>query len=287
MKKYIVIIITVISILFYSCSENESYISADLASNFTAEAKSEIYGAGEEIEGNGDSKDIDIPARSIKKFERKLIKEGSIVFKTDDCKKTKKMIHQVANSLNGYLARDDENSYDHQIEYKITIRVPSENFDNLLTKISKSVNKLDDQNISVRDVTEEYVDIDARVKAKKIVEKRYLELLSKAHSIEEILLVEHELARLREQIESKEGRLRYLKDQVSLSTLNITFYQTIEVEEENFEFFNKIGNGFHNGFEGLLWIFIGLVNIWPFLMFVCLGILVLIRFIKKTTRKKN
>ena len=61
------------------------------------------------------------------------------------------------------------------------------------------------------------------------------------------------------EIESTEGRLRYLKDQVSLSTLHISFYETIEINEPSFEFLSKVGDGFSNGFKGLLWFFIGLV----------------------------
>lgn len=294
MKRYILIITTVIiSTLFYSCGENEAFSPDDLSSNIAAQVKSDVYEEVVEAEIEKDDtapsppKEINIPARSIIEIERKLIKEGSIKFETDDCMATKKMIHEVANSLNGYLARDDEYSYEHQIEHNITIRVPSDNFDKLLVQISQSINKIEDQNISVKDVTEEYVDVSARLKAKEIVEKRYLELLSKAHSVEDVLLVESELARLREQIESKEGRLRYLKDQVSLSTLHITFYQTIEVEGPNFEFFAKAANGFSNGFAGLMWFVIGLVNIWPFVLFLVFSIWLTIREIRKPAKKKS
>ncbi len=290
MKRYIVIIVTIISLVFYSCAGDGSYSADDLASNFAAAA--EPYEEATETDGIEEEelkevKDIDIPARSLKNIERKLIKEGTIAFETDDCKETKKMINQVAKSLNGYFARDDEYTYSHRIEHNITIRVPSANFDKLLVDISNSIKELDNQNISVKDVTEEYVDVQARLKAKKIVEKRYLELLNKAHSVGDILQVENELARLREEIESTEGRLRYLKDQVSLSTLSIIFYQEIESERPGFEFLEKAGNGFNNGFEGLLWFFIGLINVWPFLLFVGLITWLIIKLIKKSSKKKT
>lgn len=291
MKRYFVIILTIISLLIYSCAGEGNYNADDLSSNFAAQAKTEAYEEATETELEEDKpsppKEIAIPARSIKKIERKLIKEGTITFETDDCKETKKLIHQVANSLDGYLARDDEYTYAHQIQHNITIRVPSENFDKLLVQISQSVKKLDDQNISVKDVTEEYVDVQARLKAKKIVEKRYLELLSKAYTVGDVLQVENELARLREQIESTEGRLRYLKDQVSLSTLNITFYETLEVTESSFEFLSKAADGFNNGYNGLLWFFIGLINVWPFLLFIGGVTWLIIRLVKRSSRKKG
>jgi len=291
MKKYFIITIAITSMLFYACNGNMESSQYDLASNIAAEVKTEGYEEVTETEASEDDlegrKDIAIPARSIKKIERKLIKEGSITFETADAKATKKMIHQVSNSLNGYLARDNEASYGNRIQHNITIRIPSDKFDNLLVDISSSIKEIEDQNISVRDVTDEYVDISARLKAKKIVEKRYLELLSKAHSVGDVLQVESELARLREEIESTEGRLRYLKDQVSLSTLHISFYETIEINEPSFEFLSKVGDGFSNGFKGLLWFFIGLVNVWPFLLFIGLLTWLVVRLIKRSTKKKS
>ncbi|PCJ28062.1 MAG: hypothetical protein COA97_01950 [Flavobacteriales bacterium] len=285
MKRYFIITLTVISLLIYSCAGEGSYSKDDLLSNYSPEAISESFTEAEEILEN--QKDIDIPARSLNNIERKLIKEGNITFQSDNCKKTRALILHVANNLNGYLAKDDEYSSDYRIEHNIIVRVPSDNFDKLLVNISASIKEIDNQNISVKDVTEEYVDVEARLKAKKTVEKRYLELLSKAYSVGDVLQVEDELARLREQIESTEGRLRYLKDQVSLSTLNITFYQTIDVAETNFEFIEKLGNGFSNGFKGLLWFFIGLINVWPLLLFIGLSIWLVVRLVKKSSKKKK
>ena len=290
MRKYFIYTVTIASILLYSCAGDKDF-GDDFASNIAAQVKTEAYEEATEIEMEegkpSPPKDISIPAKFIEKIERKLIKEGNITFETDDCKATKDLIHQVANSLNGYLAKDDEYKYSHQIQHNITIRVPSDNFDKLLVEISKSVKELDDQNISVKDVTEDYVDVQARLKAKKVVEKRYLELLSKAYSVGDVLQVENELARLREEIESTEGRLRYLNDQVSLSTLNITFYQTLDVEEPSFEFLNKAADGFATGYKGLLWFFIGLINIWPFFLFVGLLTWGIIKLVKKSSRKKK
>ena len=276
--------------LLYSCAGKESYSPNDLDSIFPGNLEEELFEVVTETGGTEDDlkdkKNIDIPERSIQIVDRKLIKEGTISFETDDSKETKKIINQVTKSLNGYLSADNEYSNDYQIHHTLTIRVPSENFDKLLVNISKSINEIDDQNITVKDVTEEYVDVQARLRAKKIVEKRYLELLSKAHSVGDVLQVENELARLREQIESTEGRLRYLKNQVSLSTLQITFYQTLD-HEADFEFLNKLMDGFGNGFKGLLWFFVGLINVWPILLFFGLLTWFVVRLVKKSAKKKS
>ncbi len=88
MKKITVIVITVLSILCYSCSRNENY-EDKLTSNIAAELKAEVYDEGTETPVE-ESKSIDVQSKPIQKIERKLIKEGSIAFETADCKETKK-----------------------------------------------------------------------------------------------------------------------------------------------------------------------------------------------------
>lgn len=291
MKKNILILLTASFILF-SCSER--FDQSELSSNIAAEIKSEAYeedytddyGGQEGNEETEKNQKIDIPSRQLKNIDRKLIKDGSISFETSDTKATKSVIEKATKKFKGYLSEDNEYDYGYRIQHNVTIRVPSANFDKLLAEISTSINEIDDQNISVKDVTEEYVDVQARLKAKKEVEKRYIQLLSKAHSVGDILQVENELARLREQIEATEGRLRYLKDQVSLSTLRITFYQTRHADE-SFGFGKKVKKGFENGYKGLLWFIIGLINIWPFLLFLSIGIWLLVRLIKKSRAKRR
>ncbi|MDR2691715.1 MAG: DUF4349 domain-containing protein [Dysgonamonadaceae bacterium] len=98
-------------------------------------------------------------------------------------------------------------------------------FELLLDRIAQNAKKLDSKNITVSDLTEEFIDIEARIKTKKELENRYKELLKQANKVEEIVAIEKEIGNLRTDIESIEGRLKYLKDKVSYSTLNVVFYE--------------------------------------------------------------
>src|SRR5690606_14967650 len=93
--------------------------------------------------------------------------------------------------------------------------------------------------------------------------QRYLELLKKGNTVTEVLEIERELGNVRAEIESIEGRLRYLRDQTDYSTLAITYYKSIP---EQTSFGNKFSRGFVNGWNNLVWFFVGLVNIWPFVL---------------------
>jgi hypothetical protein len=216
--------------------------------------------------------------------KRKLIKTGDIEFETEDLTKTNSKIKKAIKKFGGYIASESEDKYSLKISQKIEIRVPAKNFDKLLKEISKGVKHFDSKNIHVKDVTEEFVDVQARLKTKKELETRYLQLLNKANSVSEILNIEREIGALRADIESFEGRLKYLKDQVSFSTLDVYFYKTLDFEYEH-QFGKKIKDGFGNGWENLIYFFIGLINIWPFILII----IVLTYFVRKKIkqRKKN
>ena len=196
-------------------------------------------------------------------IERKLIKEGNVSFETDDNTSTRKQIFESIKKHEGYISSDREYKSVGYISNTIVIRVPANNFDLLLKDATKGVSEFDNKTIEVKDVTEEFLDIQARVKTKKELENRYLELLRKTNSVTEILEVEKQIGLLRSEIESIEGRLNYLESKVSLSTLTLTFYQTVSNESK---FDNKFKNGFTNGWDNLIWVFVFLTNIWPFIL---------------------
>ena len=196
-------------------------------------------------------------------IERKLIKEGNVEFETEDVSSTRKIIIENVEKQKGYISSEQEYRSPGRITNTILIRVPAENFDQLLNDATKGVRKFDSKNIEVKDVTEEFLDVEARLKTKKELENRYLELLKKANSVSDIVEIEKQIGQLRSEIESIEGRLNYLNSEVSFSTLSISFYQTLSNETE---FGNKFKNGFKNGWDNLFWFFVFLTNIWPFIL---------------------
>lgn len=213
-------------------------------------------------------------------IERKLIKKGTIKFETDDLSITKQLILKAVENHKGYISSNEESNYQYEKSNSLVVRVPAENFDQLLNDISKGVKKFDRKEVNLKDVTEEFLDVQARLKTKKELEKRYLELLNQANSVIEILEIEKQIGKLRSEIESIEGRLEYLNNQVSISTLYIEFYVNIPDETE---FGKQLKGGFKTGWENLMTFFVFLINIWPFLL-IGIG---LFYGIRKYRRKKN
>lgn len=197
-------------------------------------------------------------------IQRKLIKSGTISFETKDLQHTRNTIVDLVNQNKGYIASDNEYKSDDRISSTISIRIPAEKFDVILSDIAKGVEKFDSKNIRISDVTEQFLDVEARLKTKKVLEAKYLEILKKAKTVREILDVERELGKLRSDIESTEGRLKYLQNQVSFSTLSITFYKQIAANEDSF--IGKISKAFKTGFENIKDFFLYLIHIWPFII---------------------
>jgi len=202
-------------------------------------------------------------ADKVETVERKIIKQGSIKFETIDVNKTKSLISQTVQELNGYISKDNVYDYSDRLEHRLTIRVPADKFDLLLKNISESVDKLDSKNIDLLDVTEEYIDIEARVKTKRELQTRFTELLKQATKVDEILNIEREIGNLQTEIESVEGRMKYLKDRISFSSLTVTYYQkTTSV----FGFSSKFVDGIKNGWSVFLWFIVGLSHLWVFII---------------------
>jgi hypothetical protein len=177
--------------------------------------------------------------------------------------------------LGGYISNENVYTYGNKTEYTVTIKVPAENFDTLLVLLSSNVAKLDNKNVFVRDVTEEYIDIESRIKTKKELENRYLDILKQANKVEELLKIERELSMLRGDIESFEGRLKFLNSQISMSSLTVTFYEKNTID---FGFFHKFKSALKKGWTNFLWFLIGAANLWIFIILAIVAVLGIRRY---------
>ncbi len=221
--------------------------------------------------------------KNVNVVERKLIKKGNVSFEVDDLKSTTKKIKTALVKYGGYIAEEKSEKGYYRNDVYITVRVPNASFDAFLGEISKGVKEFDEKNINVSDVTEEFLDVSARIKTKKELEKRYLQLLTKAKNVKEILEVEKELEEVRSEIERIEGRLKYLENNISFSTLKIKFYKKIEEKINEESFWGKIIKAFKNGFDGLKSLFLFLITIWPLLIILS----VIYIFIRKKLKNKT
>lgn len=237
--------------------------------------------AKKEADPNSDEKDINA---IVPNSEQKIIKEGNLRFETNDLEDTYNQIQNSAKKHNAIIQNDTEGKDYESVFRKLIIRIPSKNFDLFLKDISKGVSYFDNKEISSQDVTEEYIDIDARLKAKKVLESRYLELLKKANKVSEMLEIEKQLSSIREEIEAKEGQLNYIQNRVSFSTITIEFYKSVAEESgATASYGMKIWTAIKSGFNSVSSLFIWLLEIWPFVIILS----AITYFIRKKIKTKK
>lgn len=200
-------------------------------------------------------------------IDRKLIKDGSLSFRTSKLERTKGQVLELCKTLNASISNETLNNFEDRISYSQTIRVPADQFEVLIEGLEKLAEKVESKSIQSRDVTEEFIDVETRLKTKTAIEVRYRELLKQAHTVEDILAIERELGNVRQEIESTEGRLNYLKDQVSLSTLQLSYYETLGTD---FGFASRFVDSLKSGWDNLLAFIIWLITVWPFLILAVL-----------------
>ncbi len=114
--------------------------------------------------------------------------------------------------------------------------------------------------------------------------KRYKELLSKASSVKDIVTIEENTRVLQEEIESKEGRLKYLSDQVSFSTLNINLYKEKEFiykPQPQDKFSERVKTSLSNGWSSFVNLILWTITIWPNLLLMLFAFFIIRRSIKK------
>lgn len=215
----------------------------------------------------------------------KIIKTGNLRFETEDLNESFEQVKKALVKHKGSIQNDDSGKNSESVYRNITIRVPSASFDRFIADISQGVKHFDRKEISSQDVTEEYIDVEARLNAKKVLEKRYFELLNKATKISEMLEIEKQLSEIREEIEAKEGRLKYLQSRVSMSTVNLEMYTNNAAESgATVSYFGKMWNALKDGFNNIASFFLGLLHIWPFILIFVIGFVFLRRrFRRKTT----
>ena len=117
--------------------------------------------------------------------------------------------------------RQDVEPAKRTLDIKLVIRVPSGQFNSALEQIEKLATNLPERNVTGQDVTEEFIDLEARIKTQKALELQFLDIMKQASKVEDALEVQRQIADVRTEIEKLEGRKRFLDSKSTMSTITI------------------------------------------------------------------
>ncbi len=216
------------------------------------------------------------------RHEAMLIKKARLALVVDNIESTRSDISRICQESGAYVYSDEQYDETDRLSSRQTIRVPVDHFDSVLTRLERLGKAVENRTIEVSDVTEEFVDLQARIRAKKNLESRYFEILKKASKVTDMLAIEDELNKVRTDIERMEGRVGYLGNQVAYSTITIDYHEPVVVTDYGFN--SKLVEAMIKGWDGLLSLVLGLTTIWPFVIMISVAVVLLRR--KVLTRAK-
>jgi hypothetical protein len=152
-----------------------------------------------------------------------IIRTGNAFIEVDSLEIAIAQVRRLADSAGGYVANSSiQTGEGQQRSATLEIKIPSNRYDQAIGGLS-GIGKLISSSTNAQDVGEEFVDVSARVANARRLEERLVNLLAhRTGKLDDVLAVERELARVREEIERYEGRLRFLRTQVAMSTLTVT-----------------------------------------------------------------
>ena len=155
-----------------------------------------------------------------------VIYQADLQLRVKKFNQTLRILEEKVIKYGGYIAESNvTKAGKEQVSGTIRIRIPQKNFQDFLHDAQGQAAEVLERNITGQDVTEEYVDLESRLKSKRVVEERLLTFMQGAAKTEDLLKISADLASVQEEIETIEGKRKFLENQTSLSTVNITLYE--------------------------------------------------------------
>lgn len=198
---------------------------------------------------------------------RKVIQNAEMTIETDKPEEGQQKIGVIAEKHGGFvvISESKHNEAASQnvasTEVNVVVRVPAQKFQATIDEIRAVGGRILHEKSSGQDVTEEYIDLEARIRTKKALEAQFLDIMKQAHRISDAMEVQTQLAEVRTEIERLEGRRRFLENQSALSTINITLHTPIQVVAAATRgFFYDFKAAFGNGVDIGSGIFLGVIQ---------------------------
>ncbi len=218
---------------------------------------------------------------AVEPVDRKIIRNGELVIEIDSPTEGQRKITSIAESHGGFVVTSEFRQQDDRGQTRpnetvtVVVRVPSARFGPALEQIRAVGSRVIQEKVSGQDVTEEYIDLEARIRTKKALEAQFMEIMKQARKVSEALEVQSEIAEVRTEIERLEGRRRFLENQSAMSTINITLQSPAPlVTATTSGFGNDIKQAFGDGIDVGAAIILGLIRF--LIVMVPIGVFILL-----------
>jgi hypothetical protein len=160
-------------------------------------------------------------------MDRKILRDANLTLEVGAPAEVQRKIASIAESVGGFVVTSESKQRQtvdgkQDLEVNLVVRVPATQFGTALDQIRALGSRVIEEKITGQDVTEEFIDLEARIKTQKALELQFLEIMKQAHKVEDALEVQRQIADVRTEIERLEGRKRFLENRASLSTITVS-----------------------------------------------------------------
>ena len=159
--------------------------------------------------------------------DRKIIRNADITMEVESTTDAQHQVTTIAESHGGFVVtseakqRENIDPSKRTVDIKLVARIPADRFGVALDQIKKLAGNLPEANVNGQDVTEDFIDLEARIKTQKALELQFLDIMKQADTVQEAMEVQRQIAGVRTDIEKLEGRKRFLENRSSLSTITV------------------------------------------------------------------
>ncbi|HEX5834162.1 MAG TPA: DUF4349 domain-containing protein [Pyrinomonadaceae bacterium] len=164
---------------------------------------------------------------SVAAIERKIIRNADLTMEVVSTTDAQHRIVSIAESHGGFVVtseakqRESTEPAKRALDIKLVVRIPENRFGSALDQIRGLTSNLTEEKVSGQDVTEEFIDLEARIRTQKALEQQFLQIMRQTGKIVDALEVQRQIAEVRSDIERLEGRKRFLENRSSLSTITV------------------------------------------------------------------
>lgn len=198
-------------------------------------------------------------------IDRKIVRNAELDLEATSPEQSQQKITSIAEMKGGFVVESNQSMSDIKADNRdivtMTLRVPSDKFGESLDEVRKTSSRVIGETVKGEDVTEEYIDVEAQLKAKKALEAQFMEIMKRAVRVEEAMEVQSELADVRGEIEKIEGRKRFLENKSSLSTIKIRLQTAQVIASTTHSFGERFVDAFDAGMNVATNFLLGLMTI--------------------------
>ena len=228
---------------------------------------------------------------------RKILRNGELTLEVPAPAEAERKITSIADAVGGFVVTSESKQHEtgdppkQYLEVNLVIRVPEAQFQTAFDQILSLGSRVIQNKTTGEDVTEEFIDLEARIRTQKALEIQFLEIMKQATKVPDALEVQRQIAEVRTEIEKLEGRKRFLENRASLSTITVSLQSPADIAVNTSSFRRNVREAVRDGVDLTIAIVLFLIRfvivMIPIFLLLILPIGLLIRFFWRRTLKSS